>query len=135
MIILMRNDKSLVITKSSKIYRQENIVDKLTIYVPVTYEDADLTRYTAQLVYVDGAYDVHTEELIPSDTSDKEGYIQFVLPITTAITNVVGEVAMHLNLSYTETDMETGEETNYVLRTGKASFNVLPWTDSFSLGN
>lgn len=132
MVILLKSDKSLQINSASTIMQGENLVDKLKIYVPMTYEDSDMSLFSATLFYKDSGNNVFSESL-DSVTSDKENYLEFVLPVTTAITDMAGNVEIWLEFTYTDSDNSSVLEKQ-ILRSKSASFEVKPW-DNYELAN
>ena len=130
MVIQVKYDKSLQINSLSTIMQGENLVDKLKIYVPTIYEDSDMSKFSANLFYKDSGNSVYSEILEPVD-SDKENFLEFVLPVTTAITDIAGKVEIWLEFTYTDSDNSSVPERQ-ILRSKSASFEVKPW-DNYDL--
>ena len=110
----------------------ENLVDKLKIYVPALYEDSDMSLFSATLFYKDSGNNVYSE-VLTSTKSDKENYLEFILPVTTAITDIAGKVEIWLEFTYTNTDNSSVLERQ-VLRSRSASFEVKAW-DNYELAS
>lgn len=130
MVIQVKYDKSLQINSLSTIMQGENLVDKLKIYVPTIYEDSDMSKFSANLFYKDSGNSVYSEILEPVD-SDKENFLEFVLPVTTVITDITGKVEIWLEFTYTDSDNSSVPERQ-ILRSKSASFEVKPW-DNYDL--
>ncbi|MBP5325452.1 MAG: hypothetical protein J6Y86_08165 [Pseudobutyrivibrio sp.] len=130
MVILLKGDKSLQINSSNTIMQGENLVDKLKIYVPLLYEDSDMSLFSATLFYKDSGNNVYSE-VLTSTESDKENYLEFVLPVTTAITDIAGKVEIWLEFTYTDTNNSSVLEKQ-ILRSKSAAFDVKPW-DNYEL--
>ena len=130
MVIQLKYDKSLQINSLSTIMQGENLVDKLKIYVPTIYEDSDMSKFSVNLFYKDSGNSVYSEILEPVD-SDKENFLEFVLPVTTAITDIAGKVEIWLEFTYTDSDNSSVPERQ-ILRSKSASFEVKPW-DNYDL--
>ena len=134
MVILMKPNKQLVITKQSRLYQKESVVDVLTFYVPETYQSDsagstyDLKDFAASLSYIDPGNNVHSESLVAAEESLKEGFIQYSLPVTTELTAVAGDVKMQLSL--VKADLEHG--INVVLHTSELTIEILRWEDYFA---
>lgn len=126
MVILMKSDKSLIKSVDSRLYQKENAVDNLTFYVPSTYEDLDLSEYTAVLSYSTSTNDAYMEILEAQD-SDKENYLMYKLPVTTKITASAGTIT--LELSFAMNDEES--DTKYVLHSSELELEVLAWADYY----
>ena len=127
MVILLKSDKSLQLNTLSTIMQGENLVDKLKFYVPSYYEDSDMSLFSATLFYKDSGNNVYSEELEQA-ISDKENYLEFILPVTTAITDMAGRVEIWLEFAYTDSDNSSVPERQ-VLRSKSASFEVKRWDD------
>ena len=134
MVILMKPNKQLVITKNSRLYQKESVIDVLTFYAPETYQSDsagatyDLKEFAASLAYVDPGNNVHSESLVAAEESLKEGFIQYSLPVGTELTAVAGNVKMQLSL--VKADLEQG--VNVVLHTSEITIEILPWEDYFA---
>lgn len=132
MVILLKNDKTLQINSVSTIMQGENLVDKLKIYVPTYYEDSDMSLFSATLFYKDSGNNVYSE-ILESAISDKDNYLEFILPVTTAITDMAGTVEIWLEFTYINSDNSSVLERQ-VLRSRSASFEVKPW-DNYELAS
>lgn len=130
MIILMKSDKSLVISVNTRMYQRENVVDKLTFYIPATYQDIDLTPFTNTLYYVTQTNDAYTEILVLQEETEKEGYLTYKLPVSTKFTKSAGKISLHLSMTYL--DETTDPPTQYVLHTGELKdIEILSWDDYY----
>ena len=89
--ILMNSDKSLVCTSRTTLYQRDKLVDKLQILIPQTYEDINLSDFTAVLKYIDQGNEVHSEILIKDEEVYKESYLRYTLPIDTNLTIYIFE--------------------------------------------
>ena len=65
-IIIMNKDKSLTITSKTKIYRKENMVDKMKFLFPEKYQDLVLSECIATLKYMD-VHNVPHAEILKKD--------------------------------------------------------------------
>ena len=126
MVILMKSNKTLVLSKPSKLYQKENAVDNITIYVPQEYEKYDLSYFTGMMYYTDPGNVAHSEALI-SEESDKEGFLKFKLPVTTKITAIAGTISLYL--SFVHADLDAG--IKFVLKTSNLDITVETWDDYF----
>lgn len=126
MVILMKNNKTLVLSKPSKLFQKENAVDNITIYVPEKYEEFNLADFIGTMFYNVPGNDAYSDTLVSME-SDKEGYLKFQLPVTTKITNVAGTVTIYL--SFVHVDLEAGKQ--YVLKTSNLDVTVETWDDYF----
>lgn len=127
MVILMKSNKTLVLSKPSKLYQKENAVDDITIYVPEKYNDYELKDFVATMYYTNPANEAYGETLVAAEESDKEGFIQYSLPVTTKITTMAGTIGLYLSLVHA--DLEAGKQ--YVLKTSNLDIIVEKWDDYF----
>lgn len=132
MVILLKGDKTLNINSLSTIMQGENLVDKLKIYAPIQYEDNDISLFAATLFYKDAGNNVYSETLTRT-TSDKDNYLEYILPVTTALTDVAGKVEIWLEFTYIDSDNSSVLERQ-ILRSRSACFEVKPW-DNYELAS
>lgn len=125
--ILMNSDKSLVCTTKTTLYQRDKLVDKLQILIPQTYEDINLSDFTAVLKYVDQGNEVHSEILIQDEELYKDSYLRYTLPIDTNLTRFAGNIKICLTLN--KVDMEEMKE--YSLNTGETTITITPLSDYY----
>lgn len=125
--ILMNSDKSLVCTTRTTLYQRDKLVDKLQILIPQTYEDINLSDFTAVLKYVDQGNKVHSEILIQDEELYKDSYLRYALPIDTNLTRFAGNIKICLTLN--KVDMEEMKE--YSLNTGETTITITPLSDYY----
>lgn len=126
--ILMNSDKSLVCTSRTTLYQRDKLVDKLQILIPQTYEDINLSDFTAVLKYVDQGNEVHSEILIQDEELYKESYLRYTLPIDTNLTRFAGDIK--ICLTFNKVDMEEMKE--YSLNTGETTITIASLSDYYS---
>lgn len=122
MVILMKSDKSLVISKDSKIYQKESVVDKLIFLFPTEYNGISLSNFSFNLTYLDPQGGRHTELLVIDEEPYKENFISCQLPVDTEITKYTGTIT--LSISATWLDAETLKQ--YVLKTSTLQIEISP---------
>lgn len=127
MIILMKFDKSLIISSNSRLYQKENVVDNVTIYVPSTYEEQNLSEYIATVSYTTSTNDAYME-ILEQQESDKENYLMYKFPITSKFTNSAG--ANTMELTFTKNDEDTN--TKHVLHSGELDVTICQWRDYYA---
>lgn len=129
MVLLLKPDKSLVISKMTKLLQQENAVDNLWFYIPIKYQDIDFKdpdSFNVAFYYVDPGNVAHTEILENVD-SDKESFLKYQLPVTTKLTAIAGTVTGHLSL--TKYDETTG--TSIVEHSYSIDITIDTWEDYY----
>ena len=127
MIILLKSDKSLIISKTSRLYQKENAVDQIVFYIPEKYDDYDLSNFTVTLYYVNQGNTSHIEILTADEDSDKDGFLKYKLPVTTRLTEFAGEITMHLSLTF----IDLSVSKKYVLHSDDIKINIETWEDYF----
>lgn len=126
--LLMKDDKSLIITESTKLYQREKLVDKIKIYIPISYGEFDLTQFTAVLQYVTQDNTVRTASLIKEQDLYQDAYMVFDIPINTDITTYAGDVELQVTLTWND----VSNDHIYVLNTGTQTITVLSLKDYFA---
>ena len=127
MVILMKNDKSLVITVPSRLYQKERVVDVISWYIPQSYQDIDLSSFTVTLYYTTQTNDAYTEILVAQE-SDKEGFLLYKLPVDTKFTASAGDIVLELSLTWLDEDAGI----QYVLHSSTLTVNIMKWSDFFA---
>lgn len=137
MTILMKLNKSLVVSKETRIYQKENIVDELSFYIPIDLFDyikkssPNFTTddLTATCYYVTQTNNAYTEILVPQE-SDKEDFLLYRLPVTTKFTECAGKLSLVLSFIYI--DQSQPEPAQYVLHSGELKdIEVMAWSDYY----
>ena len=129
MVLLLKPDKSLVISKMTKLLQKENAVDNLWFYIPEKYQDVDYSdpdSFTATFYYVDPGNVAHTE-VLDNVESDKEMFLKYQLPVTTKLTAIAGTITGHLSL--TKYDVTTG--TSIIEHSYSIDITVDTWEDYY----
>lgn len=125
----MKASKDLIVTSNAKLYQGENAVENMVFYVFESLFDgiANLADYTATLYYTTPGNEAYMEILDKQEISNKDGYLQYQLPVTTKITKVAGDIEMQLVFSWND------EETNtqHVLKSGHLTITVDKFIDYF----
>ena len=123
----MNQDKSLTITTKTNIYRKENMVDKLKLLFPETYENLNLAECTATLKYTD-INNVPHAEILQKDEELYKGKLSYSLPIDSNLTKLPGDI--NLRVTFTKLDMDT--QTQYTMHTGEVTIPILPLSDYYN---
>lgn len=125
MVLLLKQDKSLIISQSSRIYQKENIVNNLTIYCPISVDEIeDLSIFNAILYYTTATNDAYVE-MLDQQESDKDGYLMYRLPINTKFTNSAGTNT--ISMAFTRDD----NDDEIVLHSSECSVVVNRWDNAF----
>lgn len=126
MVLLIKQDKSLVISVQSRIYQKENAVNSLTIYCPITLDEVeDMSQLYAILYYTTAVNEAYIE-MLEQQESDKEGYLMYKLPITTKFTNAAG--INTVSMAFT-VDTSGGQEE--ILHTNEIQIPIYKWDNAF----
>ena len=116
--LLMNSNKSLMTTKRTTLYQQENLVDKIQFLFPTTYGDIDLTTCKATLIYVDQGNVSHSESLA-KDTELYKNRLRYVLPVDSELNYFAGTVIVRIVLE----DADAGIN----IKTGEAFIRIEPY--------
>ena len=126
MVILIKQDKSLVITGYSRIYQKENAVNSLTFYCPQTLDEVeDMSTLYPVLYYTNSVNEAFVEFLSWEPECDKEGYLMCKLGVDSKFTNAAGTNV--INMAFTA----DREGTEVVLHTGTLEVIVYQWDNAF----
>lgn len=118
MVILLKQDKSLIQTKKIRICQREKLVDKMNFLIPLVYEGEDMTKYSCLLIYKTPDLSPHAEMLVRlsdgyggyEDYEDADGnktHMIMRLPIDTQFTNYPGNIELMLSLQFVDYDAQT----------------------------
>ena len=127
--ILMKVDKSLLITEKSQLYQREKLVDKIQFLVPLKYEELDLSDFTVLLKYVDQGNVAHAEMLTKDEEIYKEQYYRYTIDVDTNLNRFAGDIKLHLTFIHVETEDETLHEE--VMHTGETTITISPLSDLY----
>lgn len=122
MVILMKSNKQLVISKSSIIYHKENAVDKLIFLLPKLYHEIDLSNFDVNLIYLNPQGEYHTELLVMEEESYKEGFLTYNLPIDSEITKYSGVITLSLSATW----LDSQQLKSYILKTSSVQIEINP---------
>ena len=107
--IVMDKYKNLNTTIYTTLFQHESLTDKIQFLIPPEYQGVDLSEYTVTLKYVDPNGNFHSEVLELNAELYKD-YLQYVLPVTSKLTQVVGNLNVRLTLIKFQTVDETTTE-------------------------
>lgn len=127
MKILLKTNKSLVLTRNQRIYQRESLTNIFDIYIPKELGDYDLSLFTATLKWVDAGNIVHLE-ILESVDSDKENYLRFVLPLNTQFTRLAGDNTIKLSLIWNNEE----DGRTYTIESSELVIPILPQNDYFA---
>ena len=155
LVVLMKNDKSLIQTKKVRLFQRENLVDVLSFLIPLTYEENDLTLFNVYLQYLDTSGTVHMEQLERKsdgqggydDYEDNDGnktHMIMQLPVTSELSRFAGDISIKLTMNYTDeagqtsSDSDNEEASNptpktFVLNTDTSIITILPVADYYAI--
>lgn len=122
-------DKSLSISnpKGTKIYQNDNLIDKLRVWIPKEYAGHDLTEFAVVLNYITPGNIPHNEQL-KQQGEEKENYISYIFDVGTDFTAVAGEIK-DISLLLTKQDTSGKKPVIYKLHSGTTSLTVYPSKD------
>lgn len=130
---LVNDDNSIIATKKERIMQRSKLVDSFIIYLPKMYKDTiDMSEFSAYMEYVKPiSKEYVSENLTITESTEKEGYLECVLPFDTALTVEPGETEFQLTFIKVDIDPE-GKSVQYVRKTSTANLVIVPisaWSD------
>lgn len=130
MYIVMKPDKSLVITKSIRLHQKESLMDQVTFLVPDVYGEHDLSEFQVIMTYVDTDSVVHAEQLVLDDElyPENEHYLQYHVPVTSQLSRFAGDIKIRLTM----VNVNLAENAKYVLETDEVAIEILPIKDYYN---
>lgn len=132
-VILVNDDDTLYGSHKERIMQRSKLVDDLVFVVPQIYRKKhDMANATVMMEYLLPASKRYkTEFLVLSDERYKDCFLQYKLPIDTAITSESGSVELQLTFAYVELD-ENGKGIQRVRKTSPTVIEIVPisaWAD------
>lgn len=115
--IIMNPDKSLSKTIETTLYQGESLVDKIKFLVPKTYEDSDLSSFSAYLTYIDGGNCLRHEQLELNDPDYKGSMLCYCVPVNSTLTKFAGDIKVHLTFVL---------DTTHILHSGNTVVQISP---------
>lgn len=117
MYVKVQDNKSLLVTVPTTIYRGETGADTLTFLIPQNYEGTNLADCSVMLRYIRADKVGHSEELKLTPEM-YNGYLQYAIAIDTDVTGEPGDVVLWLScISYQDA---------VIFKTGELTIKVLP---------
>lgn len=130
--ILLNDNNELVATKRERIMQRSKLVDSFRILLSKEYKDIDMSEFTPYLEYLLPVSKRYvSERLTLSESTEKEGYLECVLPFDTALTSEAGDIEIQLTLIKVGLD-EYGKDTQYVRKSSACDIVIVPitaWSD------
>lgn len=120
MYIKMNDDKSLVVTIPTTIYRGENNADLITFLVPAEYEGKNVADCAMLMRYINPD-NVGKSEALSYKPEMYKGYLQYSTVANTKITSLDGDITVWL------TALDNNDAV--VLKTGEALVTINPSKD------
>ena len=125
--ILMREDGSLTCTTPNVIlYQTESFMDNVHFFIPKQFKDVNLVDFAVTLKYVSPANVSKIEILNLSNDNYSENYMEYVLPVTTELTSIAGNIKLYL------TFMKIDETKKYIGHSSELTISINPVDDYFT---
>lgn len=120
MYIKMNDDKSLIITIPTTIYRGERNADLITFLVPAEYEGKNMADCAMLMRYINPE-EVGKSEPLSYKPEPYKGYLQYSTVVNPKFTSLDGDITVWL----TALDHNDG----VILKTGETAFTIQPSKD------
>lgn len=130
-VILINDDNTMTTTKKQRILKKSKLADVLWFLANPTYNGRDYTSATVLLEYilpVSGSYET---EILQLSEDRYNGYLKYLLPVDTKLTQEVGKIEIALTFLTVEFD-EMGDPVQRVRKISSAEVEVFPsasWAD------
>ncbi len=126
--ILFKPNKTLVITRDMRIYQNENLANKLVIYIPKEWSDYQLVNFNIIMKWLNSGNKAYAEALTIEEESDREGYLLCTLPLDTKFTQFAGNNIIKLTMTwFNEEDGRT-----YTIESSELQIPILAQNDYFA---
>lgn len=126
--ITLNDQKMLITSGKQKLYQRENNVNKIRFLFPLEYEEVDLSEATWSAQYnLTQINEPHTYLFSDGDTTYKEGYISFLMPVTIDMTKSAGDIEIYV----TATQIVDGEDSE-VLHSYPTTIVIHPLKDLYA---
>lgn len=125
----MNSDGSLICTTPSiLLYQRESLMDSIHFLLPQKYKERLLADYTILLKYVNPANVSKIEILTLNNAEYKGSYLEYVLPVTTSLTQFAGNITLHLTMLYTDAE----QNQSHVGNSGEITISITPVNEYFT---
>lgn len=129
--ILITDSNELVTTVRERIMQRSKLVDNLHFLMEPTYNDFDMSKFTASMQYVTPVgRELHNEILTLSDEYYKD-MLEYKLPIDTNLTKEAGDIAINLTFTWVEMTAD-GAVKQHVRKIDETTITIIPvsaWCD------
>ena len=123
----MRDNGSLTCTTPNVIlYQTDSLMDNVHFFIPKQFKDVDLTDFAITLKYINPANVSKIEILNLSNDNYSENYMEYVLPVTTELTSISGDIKLYL------TFMKVDDNKKYIGHSSELTISVSPVSDYFT---
>lgn len=128
--ILMKPNKMLIVTNKINLRQHETMVDKIRFTIPINYsDDINLSDFDVVFEWLDPTNVVHIDTLVKDESYSEEGFMSYLLPVTSPINRYAGDIEGKLVFTYT--DYETS--TRYKLDTESVIITISTIRDYYAV--
>ena len=127
--ILMQDDGTLICTTpNEKLYQTESFCDNIHFILPQQYKDISLSEFIVILKYVNAGNVSQVDFLELNNEAYKESYLEYILPITSKLTAISGNVKLYLTFQKVDSDTQK----KYITHSSELSISVSPVKNYFT---
>lgn len=130
--ILLDETNELITTVKERIMQRSKLVDNLHFLVYPDYKGIDMTDFTVMMEYVlPVSREYKTEYLVRSNTLYKDEWLEYKLPMDTALTKEAGQIEIQLTFIKVSLDAD-GKGVQKVRKTSPTTVTIVPiaaWSD------
>lgn len=129
--ILVTDGHELIATVRERIMQRSKLVNKLHFLVKPNYDNLDMAAITVCMEYLTPVGHEYKSEILVKSDELYDGYLEFVVPMDTALTKEAGELEVQLSFITISMDAD-GKATQYVRKTSPTKITIVPisaWSD------
>lgn len=130
-VILINDDNTMTTTKKQRILKKSKLTDTLWFLANPTYNGRDYTSATVLLEYVLPVSGSYETEILQLSADRYNGYLKYLLPVDTKLTQEVGKIEIALTFLTVEFD-EMGDPVQRVRKISSSEIEIFPsasWAD------
>ena len=123
-VILITGENTMQTTIKQRIMQKSKLVDDLWFLTKPTYNGYNMADFTVLMEYVLPVSREYKNEFLVR-AEDYEGYLKYVLPIDTNLTDEAGEIELKLTFILSDLD-ESGKSIQRVRKISSTKIEVVP---------
>lgn len=130
-VILINDDNTAITTQKRRIVQKSKLVDSLWFLVNPNYNGFNMNDFTAVLEYLSPISRKYRTEFLSLSDEMYNGYLKYVLPLDTTLTDEAGDVEMMVSFLKADLD-ENGRGIQRARKITECTISITPisaWSD------